>query len=95
METKYSFFKDLITKSSEHSKKLTLIDTIIYVILMVIILALLMLRVELCLYLKDIVGYITTAYVALRATYGTKAAIENYQKLKNGIENNDFSENDG
>ena len=95
METKLSFFKDLIAKSSEHSKKLTIIDTIIYVILMIIILALMVARVELCLYLKDIVGYITTAHVALRATYGTKAAIENYQKLKNGIENNDYSENDG
>ena len=95
METKLSFFKDLIAKSSEHSKKLTIIDTIIYVILMVIILTLMVVRVELCLYLKDIVGYITTAHVALRATYGTKAAIENYQKLKNGIENNDYSENDG
>ena len=78
METKYSFFKDLIAKSSEHSKKLTIIDTIIYIILMIAILVLMMVRVELCLYLKDIVGYITTAHVALRATYGTKAAIENY-----------------
>ena len=82
METKLSFFKDLIAKSSEHSKKLTIIDTIVYVILMVVILVLMALRIELCLYLKDIIGYITTAYVALRATYGTKAAIENYQKLK-------------
>ena len=95
METKLSFFKDLIAKSSEHSKKLTIIDTIIYVILMVVILVLMALRIELCLYLKDIIGYITTAYVALRATYGTKAAVENYQKLKIGIENNDYSENDG
>ena len=87
MEAKYSFFKDLITKSSEHSKKLTIIDTIIYVALMIIILVLMVMRAELCLYLKDIVGYITTAHVAMRATYGTKAAIENYQKLKNGIEN--------
>ena len=78
METKYSFFKDLIAKSSEHSKKLTIIDTIIYIILMIAILVLMMVRIELCLYLKDIIGYITTAYVALRATYGTKAAIENY-----------------
>lgn len=95
MEAKHSFFKDLITKASEHSKKLTIIDTIIYVVLMIIILVLMVMRVELCLYLKDIVGYITTAHVALRATYGTKAAIENYQKLKNGMENNDYSENDG
>ena len=95
MEAKHSFFKDLITKSSEHSKKLTIIDTIIYVILMVVILVLMAIRIELCLYLKDIIGYITTAYVALRATYGTKAAVENYQKLQNGIENNDYSENDG
>lgn len=95
METKHSFFKDLIAKSSEHSKKLTIIDTIIYVVLMVVILVLMAIRIELCLYLKDIIGYITTAYVALRATYGTKAAVENYQKLKNGIENNDYSENDG
>ncbi len=95
MEAKHSFFKDLIAKSSEHSKKLTIIDTIIYVVLMVVILVLMAIRIELCLYLKDIIGYITTAYVALRATYGTKAAVENYQKLKNGIENNDYSENDG
>ena len=62
---------------------------------MVVILVLMALRIELCLHLKDIIGYITTAYVALRATYGTKAAVENYQKLKNGMENNNYSENDG
>lgn len=28
------------------------------------------------------VGYTTTAYVALRASYSIKAAVENYQKLR-------------
>ena len=36
----------------------------------------------------NITGYITTAYVALRASYSVKAAIENYQKLKNQITSN-------
>lgn len=36
----------------------------------------------------NITGYITTAYVALRASYSVKAAVENYQKLKNQITSN-------
>ena len=36
----------------------------------------------------NITGYITTAYVALRASYSVKAAIENYQKLKSQITSN-------
>ena len=36
----------------------------------------------------NITGYVTTAYVALRASYSVKAAVENYQKLKNQITTN-------
>lgn len=36
----------------------------------------------------NITGYVTTAYVALRASYSVKAAVENYQKLKNQITSN-------
>lgn len=36
----------------------------------------------------NITGYITTAYVALRASYSVKAAVENYQKLKSQITSN-------
>ena len=36
----------------------------------------------------NITGYVTTAYVALRASYSVKAAIENYQKLKSQITSN-------
>ena len=36
----------------------------------------------------NITGYVTTAYVALRASYSIKAAVENYQKLKSQITSN-------
>lgn len=36
----------------------------------------------------NITGYVTTAYVALRASYSVKATVENYQKLKNQITSN-------
>ena len=36
----------------------------------------------------NITGYVTTAYVALRASYSVKAAVENYQKLKSQITSN-------
>ena len=36
----------------------------------------------------NITGCITTAYVALRASYSVKAAVENYQKLKSQITSN-------
>ena len=36
----------------------------------------------------NITGYLTTAYVALRASYSVKAAVENYQKLKSQITSN-------
>ena len=36
----------------------------------------------------NITGYVTTAYVALRASYSVKAAVENYQKLKSQVTSN-------
>ena len=36
----------------------------------------------------NITDYVTTAYVALRASYSVKAAVENYQKLKSQITSN-------
>ena len=33
------------------------------------------------------IGHVTTAFVALRATYGIKAAIENYTKIKKDFQN--------
>lgn len=35
------------------------------------------------------VGYTTTAYVALRASYSIKAAVENYQKLRKQFKQNE------
>ena len=37
----------------------------------------------------DMVGYATTAYVALRASYSIKAAVENYQKLRKQFRQNE------
>lgn len=33
------------------------------------------------------IGHVTTAFIALRATYGIKAAIENYTKIKKDFQN--------
>ena len=43
----------------------------------------------------NITGYVTTAYVALRASYSVKAAVENYQKLKSQITSNNEEFLDG
>lgn len=33
------------------------------------------------------IGHVTTAFVALRATYGIKSTIENYTKIKQDFQN--------
>lgn len=82
-----SFIKAFFTSATEHSKRLTIIDTIVYVALMTALLVLLVMRPELETSLTEIVSYITTAYVALRATYGLKAGLENYSKIRSSFNN--------
>lgn len=36
-------------------------------------------------YCVDAIGYVTTAFVAVRATYGIKAGIENFVKIRKQI----------
>lgn len=88
MDNQTNFLQTFITNANEHSKKLTVIDTAIYCILMMAALTLTVLFPQLADNLQAIVGYITTAFVALRGLYSGKAALENYSRIKNAIADN-------
>lgn len=93
--------QSLIRGAAEFSKKLTIIDIVVYVVLLVGCLTVLIIKPELAEFLVEIIAYITTAYVALRGSYTIKAAIENFTKIKNSVKNNyneyyiNFEEEDG
>lgn len=74
------FWKTFIIKANEHSKKLTIIDTIIYVVLMIGLLIVMIIRSDIAENCVNAMGHTTTAFVAVRATYGVKAGLENYRK---------------
>lgn len=86
-QSQMNFLQTFITNANEHSKKLTVIDTAIYCILMMAALTLTVLFPHLADNLQAIVGYITTAFVALRGLYSGKAALENYSRIKNAMTN--------
>ena len=74
--------RKLIAKANEHSKKLTIIDTAIYVFLMIGLITVMIIWPHIAVYCVEAMGYVTTAFVAVRATYGIKAGIENFAKIK-------------
>ena len=84
-QSQMNFLQAFITNANEHSKKLTVIDTAIYCILMMA--ALTVIFPHLADNLQAIVGYLTTAFVALRGLYSGKAALENYSRIKNAMTN--------
>lgn len=65
----------------EFSKKLTLVDIIVYVTLTIVLLIVLLVRPELGAFAQNIFAYMTTAYVSLRLGYTAKAGVENYKKI--------------
>ena len=76
-----SFLKNLITKASEHSKRLTIIDTVNYIVLMVALITIMVVRSDLADFCVQAMTHVTTAHVTLRLGYSAKSAIENYQKI--------------
>lgn len=89
-----SFLREFVLKANEHSKKLTVIDTAIYCMLMIIVLTITVIWPDLADHMQSICGYITSAYVALRTGYGAKSAIENWKKISNSITTTTMSEDD-
>lgn len=77
----------------EHSKLLTYIDVITWVVLCSILLILLYNKSELGTFVQNIFAYVTTAYVSLRLGYTAKAGVENYQKIHSAYRQLD-SDND-
>ena len=65
----------------EHSKLLTYIDVIAWMIISIALLAILLNKPELGVFVQNIFAYSTTAYVSLRLGYTAKAGVENYQKI--------------
>lgn len=65
----------------EFSKRLTLVDINIYIVLTIILLVVLLVRPELGAFAQNIFAYMTTAYVSLRLGYTAKAGVENYKKI--------------
>lgn len=90
-----TFFRNLITKANEHSKKLTLIDTFMYFILMAGLITIMIVRSDIANFCVEAMAYVTTACVSLRLGYSAKSAIENYQKIlktSKNKEEEDYSE---
>ena len=83
--TNEGFLHRLITKANEHSKKLTIIDTIIYVFLMISLIAVMIIWPHIADYCVDAMGYVTTAFVAVRLGYSAKGAVENFMKIKSNM----------
>lgn len=67
----------------EHSKLLTYIDVIAWMLISIALLAILLNKPELGVFVQNIFAYSTTAYVSLRLGYTAKAGVENYQKIHN------------
>ena len=88
-QQQYNFLRNLFLSAQEHSKRLTIIDTIVYLILMTILFGLVIFMPHIADQVVDMVGYTTTTYVALRASYSIKAAVENYQKLRKQFKQNE------
>lgn len=65
----------------EFSKRLTIVDIFVYIILTIVLLIVLLIRPELGAFAQNIFAYMTTAYVSLRLGYTTKAGVENYKKI--------------
>ena len=83
--TNEGFLRRLITKANEHSKKLTIIDTVIYVFLMIALIAVMIIWPHIADYCVDAMGYVTTAFVAVRLGYSAKGAVENFMKIKSNM----------
>jgi hypothetical protein len=77
--------RKLIAKANEHSKKLTIIDTVIYVFLMVGLIAVMIIWPHIAEYCVEAMGYVTTAFVAVRLGYSAKGAVENFMKIKSNM----------
>lgn len=73
--------KKIVKKPLEFSKKLTIIDIIVYALLTITLLIILLIRPELGAFAQNIFAYMTTAYVSLRLGYTAKAGVENYKKI--------------
>lgn len=83
------FWRDLFNRANEFSKKIALIDTFAYIILIVILLVVMWIRPDLAAYCVQIVPYLTTTVVTLRTSYTVKAGIENWKKINASISTED------
>lgn len=83
--TDSGFISHLLTDANEHSKKLTIIDTVIFFILMTALLVVMCIWPSLAEYCVSAIGYVVAAYVGVRSGYTIKAMIENYNKIKNKL----------
>lgn len=84
-QTNEGFLRKLIAKANEHSKKLTIIDTVIYVFLMIGLITVMIIWPHIAEYCVEAMGYVTTAFVAVRLGYSAKGAVENFMKIKSNM----------
>ena len=68
-------------KPLEFSKKLTIVDIIIWAIIAVILTIVMIVRPEIAQYCVSFFTTSTAAYVSLRLGYTAKAGVENYKKI--------------
>ena len=69
------------SKKLEFSKKLTIVDIVLWGIVTLLLLIVMLIRPELATYCNNIFTTTTAAYVSLRIGYTAKAGVENYKKI--------------
>lgn len=79
------FWRDFINRANEFSKKIAIIDTFAYFVLLIGLLVIMIFRPDLAAYCIQVVPYITTTVVTLRASYSIKAGLENVNKIKASV----------
>ena len=80
------FFRKLFTDANEFSKKLAIIDSIIYVLSFIVLIVVLLLRPDLSALMIQIFPYITTIFITLRGSYTLKSGVENYKKISTTVQ---------
>lgn len=93
-EPNQSYEQKIERKKWEFSKKLTLFNAITYVFLMIACLAAIVFTENNGTFLKEIVISLTTTQIAMQALYFGKAGVENFQKIKAALKNDEQVEDD-
>lgn len=80
--------KEQKSQKLEFSKKLTIIDMVMWGITSIGLIIVLVLVPEIALYCQNMLTTFATVYVSLRLGYTAKAGVENYKKISQSLKSN-------